>query len=130
MFLLLTLNIFYTFGVSIVDFEEVNISRVIIYGCLGYPALGPSRHIRPSALIKFSTSSTSSYLKSSHYDHVHISFNGLRVFKTMLTYSCYILTSDNSFWTRSYGGSYKITIVCLSVRQFGIFLRNWSIEFL
>ena len=36
-------------------------------GCLGYPALGP--HIRPPALQKFSTNSTSSYLKSSHYDH-------------------------------------------------------------
>ena len=35
--------------------------------CLGYPALGP--HIRPPALQKFSTNSTSSYLKSSHYDH-------------------------------------------------------------
>ena len=44
--------------------------------------------IRPPALIsgprarapqKFSTSSTFSYLKSSHYDHVHITFNGLWV---------------------------------------------------
>ena len=34
---------------------------------------------QPPAPIKFSTSSTSSYLKSSYYDHVHISFNGLRV---------------------------------------------------
>ena len=40
--------------------------------------------------IKISTSSTSSYLKSSHYDHVHITFNGLRVIYFMLTYSYYI----------------------------------------
>ena len=50
------------------------------------------------ATVRFSTSSTSSYLKSSHYDHEHISFNGLRVIYTMLTYSCYILTLDNSFF--------------------------------
>ena len=48
--------------------------------------LEPDSHVRPltlgarpPALIKFSTSSVSSYLKSSHYDHVHIIFNGLRV---------------------------------------------------
>ena len=40
--------------------------------------------------IKISTSSTSSYLDPSHYDHVHITFNGLRVICFMFTYSCYI----------------------------------------
>ena len=44
----------------------------------------------PRNPIKISTSSTSSYLKSSHYDHVHITFNGLRVIYFMLTYSCHI----------------------------------------
>ena len=39
------------------------------------PALGPW----PPALIKISTSLTSCYLKSSHYDHVHITLNGLQV---------------------------------------------------
>ena len=40
--------------------------------------------------IKISTSSTSSYLDPSHYDHVHITFNGLQVICFMFTYSCYI----------------------------------------
>ena len=33
----------------------------------------------PSPLIEVSTSSASSYLKPSDYDHVHITFNGLQV---------------------------------------------------
>ena len=43
------------------------------------PARRP--HIQPSAPgpIKVLTSSTFSYLNSSHYDHVHITFNDLRV---------------------------------------------------
>ena len=48
------------------------------------PASGP--HIQPStlvpwppALIKVSTSSIPPQLKPSHYDHVHITFNGLPV---------------------------------------------------
>ena len=52
-------------------------------GCLGYPNPGP----RPSYLAlgprfpkTFLTSSTSPYLKFSHYDHyVHSTFNGLWV---------------------------------------------------
>ena len=49
------------------------------FGCLGYPP--PDPHIRSSVtgLIKVSTSSTSSQLMSSHYDQMHITFNGLRV---------------------------------------------------
>ena len=38
--------------------------------------------------INVSTSSTSSYLKSTHYDHVYITFNGLQVTLTRWTYSC------------------------------------------
>ena len=38
------------------------------FGYLGYPAP-----------IQFSASWTSSYLKSTHYDHVYITFNGLQV---------------------------------------------------
>ena len=51
-----------------------------------YPALGP----RLPAPLKISTSSTSSYPKSSHDDHVYITFNGLLVILTMLTYSCHM----------------------------------------
>ena len=53
-----------------------------ILGYLGYLAPGPEpSHPAPGhqSPIKFSTSSTSFYLKSSHYDHVHITFTGLRV---------------------------------------------------
>ena len=65
--------------------------------CLGYPAPSP----RPSYLAlgswppapqKFSTTSTSSYLKSSHYDHdVHITFNGLRVMLILLMSYVHVL---------------------------------------
>ena len=57
---------------------KINVATNEGNGCLGYLVPGP--HIRPSsAPIKFSTSSFFSYLKSSHYDHVHITFSDLRV---------------------------------------------------
>ena len=46
---------------------------------------------------------------------------------------CNMLYYQIFYWTPSYGGSYKITVVCrsfcLSVRQFVIFFRNGSIVF-
>ena len=53
--------------------------EIPVFGLSGHrsPALisGP----RPLAPVKVSICSTSSYLKFSHYDHVHITFNGIRV---------------------------------------------------
>ena len=46
--------------------KKDNVSKT--FGYLGYPAP-----------IQFSASWTSSYLKSTHYDHVYITFNGLQV---------------------------------------------------
>ena len=58
----------------------ISVTEKIMTGCLSYPTTG--LHIRSLAPINVSTSSTT-YLKSIHYDHVEIIFSGLRVTQTM-----------------------------------------------
>ena len=58
----------------------ISVTEKIMIGCLSYPTTG--LHIRSLAPINVSTSSTT-HLKSIHYDHVEIIFSGLRVIQTM-----------------------------------------------
>ena len=58
----------------------ISVTEKFMTGCLSYAATG--LHIRSLAPINVSTSSTT-YLKSIHYDHVEIIFSGLRVIQSM-----------------------------------------------
>ena len=57
------------------------ITLILTSGFLGHPAPGPGLSYQPSVPgpVKVLTISTLSQLNSSHFDHVYITFNGLRV---------------------------------------------------